>query len=218
MLRDGELDVSPSSSIEYLRNKNLYDIIDGHSISSIGAVGSVFLFSKKPIEQLGGKAIAITSQTDTSIALLKIILHKFYGIGCDFTVHQNPMQSGSDAFLLIGDDAMRYKAIANGLFSYDLGEIWHKNTMLPFVFALWIVRKNIRQEKRILLKKFIEDLDYAKSESLKNFQKIVSASPLRAFISENEILSYWQKIDYNFADEHKKGLELFDRYIQELEI
>ena len=36
MLRDGELDVSPSSSIEYLRHKDMYTYLDGHSVSSRG--------------------------------------------------------------------------------------------------------------------------------------------------------------------------------------
>ncbi|MGW8273263.1 MAG: MqnA/MqnD/SBP family protein, partial [Thermodesulfovibrionales bacterium] len=35
LLRDGMVDISPSSSIEYLRASTLYKLIEGHSISSI---------------------------------------------------------------------------------------------------------------------------------------------------------------------------------------
>jgi len=80
MLRDGEIDVSPSSSIEYLRNPSLYRIIDGHSISSKGHVKSILLFSKIPIVELNGGTIYVSSQSETSVALLDIILKKFYTI------------------------------------------------------------------------------------------------------------------------------------------
>jgi chorismate dehydratase len=40
-IREGRIDVSPSSSIEYLKNTDRYDLIEGHSISSMGPVGSV---------------------------------------------------------------------------------------------------------------------------------------------------------------------------------
>src|SRR5512135_2097525 len=84
-IREGRIDVSPSSSIEYLRNADRYDLIEGHSISSIGPVGSVFLFSRRPIEELAGATVATSSQSETSVALLRIILKKFLGVECAFT-------------------------------------------------------------------------------------------------------------------------------------
>ena len=223
MLRDGELDVSPASSIEYLRNKDIYDIIEGHSISSKGAIGSIFLFSKKPIQELEGKTISITSQTDTSVALLNIILQKFFDIKCELIAHQNPNESGSDAFLLIGDDAMRHNAELKSepncqQYVFDLGDIWYEKTGLPFVFALWIVRKDIPEEKRTLLERFINDLNEAKASAFRSFPEIASSSPLKYFMTEHEILSYWQKIDYDLTDEHKKGFDLFGECLEALRI
>src|SRR5271157_1612604 len=80
MLREGEVDVSPSSSLEYLRNPELYGIIGNHSISSRGRVGSIFLFSPRPVEELDGNIVYASSQSETSIALLKIVLGNFYGL------------------------------------------------------------------------------------------------------------------------------------------
>ena len=51
-IRNGEIDVSPSSSIEYLRNKDKYRLIENNSISSSGPVKSIYLFSRTPIEDL----------------------------------------------------------------------------------------------------------------------------------------------------------------------
>ena len=77
MLRMGEVDVSPSSSIEYLRHSDEYVIVEDHSISSMGPVGSIILLSGKPIEELNGLSVLTSSQSETSVALLEIILRKF---------------------------------------------------------------------------------------------------------------------------------------------
>ena len=50
------------------------------------------------------------------------------------------MLEANDAALMIGDAAMR--APRQGLFVLDLAEEWHSWTGLPFVFALWLVRKD----------------------------------------------------------------------------
>src|ERR1035438_660532 len=50
------------------------------------------------------------------------------------------MLEANDAALMIGDMAMR--ARGQGLFVLDLAEEWHSWTGLPFVFALWLVRRD----------------------------------------------------------------------------
>lgn len=217
MLRDGEIDVSPSSSIEYLRNPSLYRIIDGHSISSKGHVKSILLFSKIPIVELNGGTIYVSSQSETSVALLDIILKKFYGIQCKMQVSRNPENSGAEAFLLIGDDALKYglRFTHGSRLIYDLGEIWYEKTGLPFVFALWIARMDI-SGKQELLNKLVRDLNAAKEIALKKFVEIAQHSPMKEFMSEGDIVSYWERIDYGFTPEHKRGLDLFYRYLKEL--
>lgn len=218
MLRDGEIDVSPSSSIEYIKNPSLYQIIDGHSISSRGPIGSIFLFTKKNIEELNNSIVYVSSQSETSIALLDIILKKFYGMQCKLQVSQSPENSGAEAFLLIGDDALKCGSrltVHGSRLIYDLGEIWYQHTGLPFVFALWIVRRDI-SDKQELLNKFVNDLNRAKEIALKKLIEIAQHSPMKEYMSEHEIVSYWNKIDYELTAEHREGLELFKKYIKEL--
>lgn len=229
MIREGLLDVSPSSSIEFLRYPSLYKIIDGHSISSRGPIKSILLITHKPLEQLNGDIINVTYQSETSIALLNIILIKFYGIRCELVVSKKPEDLDNMGFLLIGDDALIYalKNRANTLKSnqdlktdiyiYDLGEIWYKKTGLPFVYALWIVRKEIfNGQKSHLIKRFINDLNNARDYALKNLSYIVKYSSLKEYMAEEEILSFWGHIDYNLNEEHKEGLKLFEVYLKEI--
>ena len=110
LLRSGGIDISPSSSIEYLRCESQYTLLEGHSISSKGPIGSILLFSKKPIEELGGKTVLVSSQSEASVALLGIILRKFYKIECPLRPTDGLVDSvidKADAYLLIGDDALK---------------------------------------------------------------------------------------------------------------
>ncbi len=220
MIREGEIDISPSSSIEYLRGADRYFFLDGHSISSKGPIRSIFLFSRKPIEDLDGHTVVVSSQSETSVALLQIVLRKFYGLdSCRFLPAAEPiaavMQS-NEAYLLIGDDALAEERRWPGLLIYDLGDLWYRHTGLPFTFALWIVRRGCCAGQPELLEKFKRDLDAAKAAALRSFEKIAAVSPLRGLLSGEDLVTYWQGISYDFDEEQKRGFDLFRLYAGEL--
>ncbi len=213
MLRMGEIDLSPSSSIEYLLHKGLYSYVPGHSVSSTGKVGSVLLFSTVAIEQLDNRDIYVTTQSAVSVELLKVLLEEFYRVKANIIKSMQP-QSGQ-AFLLIGDDALRQaKGSQRDCLIYDLGELWYHHTGLPFVFALWIVRKDIiLGNNRQNYDSFIKALDKAKKKALSSLKDLAQYSPLKAFMDSGEILEYWSKLDYELTDSHLEGLRLFETLI-----
>jgi chorismate dehydratase len=223
MLRAGELDISPSSSIEFLKNKNKYRILPWHSISSTGPIKSILLFSSIPIKNLGGKTIAATSDSATSTVMLQIILREFYSIKSRF--RQTDLRSvknilsSHDAVLHIGDTAMQEaQKISSGgtnpspLYIYDLGELWYEYTGLPFVYALWVVRKNSLYEKTDLIRKLSHDLINAKKHATKKLSAIARETPQKKWISEKALVSYWKIISYDFTEKHLEGLRLFEKY------
>lgn len=236
MLRNGDLDISPFSSIEYLRNKKKYLILPWFSISSSGPIDSILLFSKFPLNELGGKTIAVTSDSETSTALLKVILKEFLSLKCKFKPTSlrsvRNILSSYSAVLHIGDTAMieakKQSAISSqqsnppippflkggkgGLFIYDLGELWDRQTGLPFVYALWVIRKKSLLEKGELIKKLSSDLLNAKKYATKNLPLIARASPLKKWIGEKELVKYWKIISYDFTEKHMEGLRLFEKY------
>jgi chorismate dehydratase len=241
MLRKGKIDVSPSSSIEYLKHKDKYSIIPWLSISSSGHVGSIFLFSNLPLEALNKKTIGVSSHSDTSVVLLKIILKDFLSLNCKLSkVNSGSLKkilSSFPACLLIGDQAMREakktvrrKALSvkrktnnsalnsslithrSSLYIYDLGELWFKHTGLPFVFALWIVRKKTLKEKEQLVKKLSLDLINAKEYASKKLSLIAKEAPQKKWLSEKGLVNYWKGISYDFTDKHLEGLRLFEKY------
>jgi chorismate dehydratase len=231
MLRNGELDISPSSSIEYLRNKKKYRILPWFSISSSGSISSILLFSKFPLNELGGKTIAVTSDSETSAALLKVILREFLSLKCTFKPTSlrsvKNILSSFSAILHIGDTAMiEAKKLSNPLipslaegginrsapFIYDLGELWNKHTGLPFVFALWVVRKKSLSERGELIRKLSSDLINAKNYAPGHFSIIAKEAPQKKWISEKELVNYWKIISYDFTEKHVEGLRLFEKY------
>jgi chorismate dehydratase len=229
-LRDGEIDISPSSSIEFLKCRDRYSIIPWLSLSAEGPVCSIFLFSKYPLESLDKKSIAVSSQSETSVALLKVILRDFYSLRCKFKeVNSSSVKkilSDFSACLLIGDDAMRArkKGMSDelrvksenkdnaSLYVYDLGELWFKHTGLPFVFALWIIKKKTLSEKKELITRFTSDLVRAKEYAYKKFPLIAKHAFHKKWLSEKELVQYWKCISYDFTDRHLEGLCLFERY------
>jgi len=225
MLRDGELDISASSSIEFLMNKDKYRILPWSSISSEGTIRSILLFSKFPIHELNRKEIALSSESETSIVLLKIILREFLSLQCKFTsVNHRSISttlSSFSAVLHIGDTAMREAkkveaGAGNGsIHIYDLGELWDEYAGCPFVFALWIARKESVEHKKELFSRLSSDLINAKKYICKQFPLIARHAPQKEWLSEKELVDYWKMISYDFTEKHLEGLRLFEKYAKE---
>ena len=146
MLAEGSIDACPSSSYEYGLLADDYFLLPGHSISSVGPVHSVLLFTSGSITDLAGTEVAITGESATSINLLKILLSEFCGINdVSFRVPSGEVEellNGGTSALLIGDRALAAaKDCPPGFQMTDLGALWYHFTGLPFVFALWILRR-----------------------------------------------------------------------------
>ena len=95
-VRAGELDVAPISSIEYARNADRLRLLPRLCVSSEGAVDSIQLVSRKPLEQV--RSVAVTPESATSVVLTKVLLPEASHV---------PLGEDADAKLLIGDAALK---------------------------------------------------------------------------------------------------------------
>lgn len=182
LLASGKIDICPSSSIEYARHPDDYLILPGHSISSNGPVESVLLFSPGPLTGLNGVPIAITGESATSVALLKVLLKEFIRLDdVLFYVPEDPIEeliaAGVPA-LLIGDRALKMSAKGQPAENIiDLGALWYHFTNLPFVFALWIVRRGVAQEKGEEVARFVQQLDAARAKAFCPLKRSLKVLP-----------------------------------------
>ena len=149
----GQIDAGPVPLVTSFELSDSYEPLDDLCIATLDEARSILFFSKKPVEALGHSRVGITHETSTSVRLLKALLAQHYSVTSAVFV---PEGEPNDAFLLIGDSALRRRDGCEGYpYITDLGEVWHDVTGLPFVFAVWMVRKSLPGEQKSYLKEVV---------------------------------------------------------------
>ena len=214
MLADGSIDACPSSSFEYGLNADDYLLLPGHSISSVGPVHSVLLFTPGPLATLAGREVAITGESATSINLLKILLKEFCGIN-DVIYLVPPgdveavLNEGQSA-LLIGDRALAAaKSCPDGFQITDLGALWYHFTGLPFVFALWILRREAAKKYPEELRALSTQLQSARKHAFQHLSEMALSLSEKTVFTAGQLEDYWRGMSYDLTDGHLEGLRLY---------
>ena len=102
-------------SIEYLQSPD-YRFVPGVGIGSRGAVASVALFTRVPVEEI--RHIALDTSSRTSVTLIQVLCHHRYRIAPEFVPHGPDLAAmvrDYDAGLLIGDPAFEADHAALGV-------------------------------------------------------------------------------------------------------
>lgn len=214
LLAGGGIDACPSSSFEYGLHAADYFLLPGHSISSIGPVQSVLLFTRGPLRELAGGEVAITGESATSINLLKILLREFCAID-DVTfkvpagVVEDRLRQGASA-LLIGDRALAAaRNCPTGLQVIDLGELWHHFTGLPFVFALWILRRAAVDKFPAEITLLAGQLHASRRQAFGQLAEMAVELAAGSGFSAEHLQRYWLSMSYDLNDGHMEGLRLY---------
>lgn len=140
MLRADELDAALVSITEVLFNER-YDVLDGIAVASLGEVLSVFLAHRAPLEEV--KEIFCDPASLTSVSLLQVLLAG-RGLKPEFKPLADYSQAAQcDAVLLIGDRALDFLRAPHAHEIWDLGTAWMELTNLPFVYAVWALRRGV---------------------------------------------------------------------------
>ncbi|MCE5271642.1 menaquinone biosynthesis protein [bacterium] len=216
LLSHGGIDLSISSSVEYARHADDYFLLPRYCIGATGPIWSIRLFSRVPIDELDGREVVLTGESETTVVLLKIILSKFYGFRNTFRTELTDLEPALErapAVLLIGDKALAAGMRAPaGVHIYELSEIWLAHTGLPFVFALWTLRREALSAKAAPLAMFWRELRRS-HEELKHPDEALVAAILaaRPFLDRATVLRYWQLISYELTEAHLQGLREFYR-------
>ncbi len=204
MLYNGELDLGFISSHEYALHPGEYRILDGLSISAQGEVGSVFLFSELPVAALNGKPVGLSPQSQTSNALIRIILEDYY--------HIRPHYVESDeapAHLAIGDRALRLKAENRYPIVLDLSQEWQRHTGLPFVFAVWAVREECWNTHGAEVRAIQEELLTCVEIGRRRLMEISARVAERIPMPPAACHEYLQRIEFDLSPAKVLGLSRF---------
>lgn len=145
-LRAGALDAALVPVVELLRTPERYLVVDGVGIVSAGPVYSVFVAHQRPIEAL--EAVTADPASLTSIHLFQVlvsgVLKRRVALLPESAGNQTNSRLGR---LLIGNQAiacrMESERVGDGVQFWDLGEQWTLWTGMPFVYAVWVLRRGL---------------------------------------------------------------------------
>ena len=198
MLRKDELDAALVSVVEVLFNDR-YDILDGIAIASLGEVKSVLLAHRRPLEE--ATEIFCDPASLTSVELVRVLLAE-RGIKPQF----KPLASYDfaalpDYALLIGDRALDLLLGPHEHELWDLGDAWFELTKLPFVYAVWALRRGI--ENAPLRRQLREARDFG----LDTLDHIIAS---RSEYTQDFRADYlgWH-IHFHLGSDEKRGLKKF---------
>jgi chorismate dehydratase len=217
LMSAGELDLSAVSSIEYARNHARYYLVPDLAIGSRGPVQSVLLLSRRPLPQLEGASILISSQTHTSAALLRMLLSRHLGLRArletgDVTrsLRDNRLP---DAFLAIGDEALRLRHHPRYPYSLDLGHAWMEWTGLPFIFGVWVVSRRSAETRGGELRRGCRTLLAAKDWGVRNIAFFARLIASRGILDEPRLRSYFEGLVYDLGPRQRQGLSAFYEHL-----
>ena len=176
-----------------------------YGIAAEKEVQSVLLFSNKPFHTLDrNTTIFLTNQSASSISLLYVLLANRRDVKTlpVFTFQDN----NPDAALYIGDQALLLAMNHSFKYVTDLASKWYTDYSLPFVFARWVVNKNVPCELKSILNTWLVQLKKMDSELV---ERAAPKEAKRLGISEEQMRAYFNGIQRVLKEKHIKGQELF---------
>ncbi|HZE29021.1 MAG TPA: menaquinone biosynthesis protein, partial [Gaiellaceae bacterium] len=189
----GELDLAPISSIEYARNAERLRLLPRLCVSSEGAVDSIQLVARRPLEQV--RSVAVTPESATSVVLTKVLLPEATHV---------PLGEEADATLLIGDAALK-SAFEDPTPHHDLGRLWLERTGLPMVFAVWACPEPVAAGLLELEQALVDSVLTARAEP----EQLAYEASERYGYPAGFLARYFEKLRYRFGPRERAGLFSF---------
>ena len=198
MLQQDQLDAGLVSVTEVLF-KDRYEVLDGIAIASLGEVKSVFLAHRRPLAEM--REVFCDTASLTSVHLLRVLLAE-RGLHPEFKpLASYEIAAMPDFALLIGDPALQFLFAPRPHEIWDLGAAWFELTGLPFVYAVWALRRGIDHQR------LRRQLREAKDFGMETLDYIISS---RSEYDQGFRRDYlgWH-IHYYLCEDEKRGLAKF---------
>jgi chorismate dehydratase len=197
MLQRDELDAALVSLTEVLLHDR-YDILDGIAVASLGEVKSVFLAHRQPLAEMG--EIYCDTASLSSVNLLKVLLAE-NGLKPELRPLPDYQTAPSlDNVLLIGDRALEFARNSPPQELWDLGAAWFELTGLPFVYAVWALRRIPND----LLRRRLRE---ARNFGLDTLDYIISSRSEFDYDFRKDYLSW--HIHFHLGTEERRGIARF---------
>ena len=211
MAARGEIDAGILAAADFLLCEDRYEPIGGFGIANHEEVRSILFLSRRPMAELDGARIGITEETSTSVRLLRTLLEVRDGLKPAGYVRG--LREDADAFLVIGNEALRKNHEATPSFPhrYDLATEWWRWQGIPFVFALWAVRRSLPQSTKDGLSDLLERSFVLGMSQIDE----IAAEHAGDLGQADSLASYLRNFHYRLGPEEMRGLDTFRRLTRE---
>jgi len=217
----GDLDVSVVSAVEYARDSQRYLLLPDLAISCDGPVRSVMLFSRRPATELSACKVLVSRSSMTSVALLELLFEnvwharpRFLPTDAEISDVARFSSENHDARLVIGDAALlletqsRTGGSGDYPFAYDLGKVWKDWTGLPFVFAVWVARRDVPVGAAL---EAHSSLIRSRDWGIANVAELARQASAATGVPVSACEEYLDGLDYGLSYPHLAGLTEFYR-------
>jgi chorismate dehydratase len=214
---EGQLELGAMSSYYFLAKGDL-TLCPDVSISCLGPVGSVLLFSKIDPAKLANGRIVCSAQSATSINLLKVLFAEQFGRWPEMVAHVRPDLDDDqfDGALVIGDRALEVdNDWSQSYIRIDLGEWWHQRYELPMVFGVWAARPDWVDKNHYRFAELSRALWTAKQMGLtRRWKDTLFEAKRWTGLSLSRLERYYkQELNFDFDVQHGEGLALFQELL-----
>jgi chorismate dehydratase len=198
MLRRDELDAALVSVTEVLLTDR-YDILDGVAIASLGEVKSVLLAHRRPLEE--AREIHCDPASLTSRLLVEVLLAE-RGLRPEFKpLPSYDVAALPDFALLIGDQALDFLLGPHEHEVWDLGAAWYELTNLPFVYAVWALRRGLESAS---LRRALRE---AKAFGMETLDAIIRSRTEYTYDFRKDYLGW--HVHFHLGSDERRGLARF---------
>ncbi len=215
-LRDGHLDVGLIPAVEVLQQPELVIVPDA-CIACCGPVWSVKLLSRVPLGEI--QSLSLDEGSRTSVVLCRLLLFHLHGVEPrtqPLLIGQDWTEIDSDAVLVIGDRAMR-ACDRRFPFAWDLGEVWHEWTGLPFVFAVWATHEHLLETRPEELRAVQTALNRSRDCGINRLDELSHRYARGYGLSYQECMKYLSEhLNFTFGDIQRRALHRFKDLAEEL--
>ena len=216
-LLSGAIDISNVSSVAFGEHADEWLLVPHLSVAAHGAVESVLLFSwHDDWRTLDGRGIALTDHSATSVALVRLLSERRYGIQPRYVTqppHLDAMLAEHDAALLIGDIALREGYLRRAIAGrgrphvFDLATEWQAWTGVPFCFSVWAARAE--RAEAIGASEVAPLLHDSRARGITDLDRLACEAAARLDLPVEVCARYLRLLDYDLGPGDLDGLRHF---------
>ncbi|RMF84724.1 MAG: hypothetical protein D6739_05525, partial [Nitrospirae bacterium] len=135
------------------------------------------------------------------------LLERFAGVRPRYAT--GPPPEAAAPHLVIGDAALaEAERLPPGCTAVDLAAWWHRETGLPMVFALWLLRAEVAEGEPEAAATLLRRLAAAREAGLADLEGLAARHADAAWPAPR-LAAYWRRLTYRLGEAERAGLARF---------